>query len=144
MATQTPNLGLKKPEKTDFYNVDDFNENMDIIDMYLSDTGWVSAEIDFTNATTAPPNQHDYEYRCVGKRVEIRGNYYANKSGTKTITIPQKYAPSTTLMLCRAFGSNGAQNITIGANGVIEIIMNDESEYPMASICVDGISWFMG
>ena len=32
MATQTPNLELKKPEKTDFYNVDDFNYNAEIID----------------------------------------------------------------------------------------------------------------
>lgn len=32
MAIQTQNLGLKKPEKTDFYNVDDFNGNMDIVD----------------------------------------------------------------------------------------------------------------
>lgn len=28
----TKNLGLKKPEATDFYNVEDFNENMDTID----------------------------------------------------------------------------------------------------------------
>lgn len=32
MATQTQNLKLTKPNKTDFYNVDDFNGNMDIID----------------------------------------------------------------------------------------------------------------
>lgn len=32
MATQTTNLKLVKPDKTDFYNVDDFNGNMDIID----------------------------------------------------------------------------------------------------------------
>ena len=29
---KTENLGLNKPEITDFYNVGDFNENMDIID----------------------------------------------------------------------------------------------------------------
>lgn len=31
----TENYGLKKPETTDFYNVDDFNENMDIIEEEL-------------------------------------------------------------------------------------------------------------
>ena len=29
---QTPNLGLNKPAQEDFYNVDDFNENADILD----------------------------------------------------------------------------------------------------------------
>ena len=31
----TKNYGLKKPDQTDFYNVNDFNENMDIIDEKL-------------------------------------------------------------------------------------------------------------
>lgn len=31
----TPNYGLKKPEQDDFYNVEDFNENADIIDQAL-------------------------------------------------------------------------------------------------------------
>ena len=30
--TQTPNLGLNKPDQSDFYNVDHFNENADKID----------------------------------------------------------------------------------------------------------------
>ena len=33
----TPNYGLKKPEQDDFYNVDDFNENADIIDQKLKE-----------------------------------------------------------------------------------------------------------
>ena len=32
MATKTTNLGLTKPAQEDFYNVNDFNTNMDIID----------------------------------------------------------------------------------------------------------------
>ena len=31
----TPNYELKKPEQDDFYNVEDFNENADIIDQAL-------------------------------------------------------------------------------------------------------------
>ena len=31
----TINYGLKKPESTDFYNVNDFNENFDVIDIAL-------------------------------------------------------------------------------------------------------------
>jgi len=33
----TPNYGLKKPEQDDFYNVEDFNENADIIDEKLKE-----------------------------------------------------------------------------------------------------------
>jgi hypothetical protein len=32
MATTTPNLSLKKPASTDFYNIQDHNDNMDILD----------------------------------------------------------------------------------------------------------------
>jgi len=35
MAEYTPNYNLKKPGQDDFYNVDDFNENADIIDQAL-------------------------------------------------------------------------------------------------------------
>lgn len=33
----TPNLGLKKPAKEDFYNVDDFNDNADALDATLKE-----------------------------------------------------------------------------------------------------------
>lgn len=33
----TPNLGLKKPAREDFYNVDDFNDNADILDATLKE-----------------------------------------------------------------------------------------------------------
>ncbi len=35
MSTTTKNYSLKKPEQEDFYNIDDFNENADIIDAQL-------------------------------------------------------------------------------------------------------------
>ena len=37
LTTYTPNLGLRKPDQLDFYDVDDFNYNADIIDG-LTDT----------------------------------------------------------------------------------------------------------
>jgi len=33
----TPNYGLKKPEQDDFYNVEDFNDNADIVDEELKE-----------------------------------------------------------------------------------------------------------
>lgn len=35
MANYTPNFNLKKPDQKDFYNVDDFNGNADIVDAAL-------------------------------------------------------------------------------------------------------------
>ena len=37
MAEFTPNFNLKKPNEYEFYNIDDFNENMDIIDQKLKE-----------------------------------------------------------------------------------------------------------
>lgn len=37
MATYTSNYNLKKPEQNDFYNVEDFNGNMDIVDSKLKE-----------------------------------------------------------------------------------------------------------
>ena len=37
MATTTETLGLTKPDQTDFYDVDVFNENFEIIDKKIKD-----------------------------------------------------------------------------------------------------------
>ena len=37
MATFTEQYNLKKPAETDFYNIEDFNNNMDIIETALKD-----------------------------------------------------------------------------------------------------------
>lgn len=44
----TTNYHLKKPEGTDFYNVDDFNDNMDAIDNALDSAG---SEMDYDDQT---------------------------------------------------------------------------------------------
>ena len=47
MATSTPNYNLKKPAPEDFYNIQDFNDNMDLIDQALAgdiDCGLFAAE----------------------------------------------------------------------------------------------------
>lgn len=38
----TPRLGLKKPEDTDYYNVEDFNYNMDILDTLGGGSGGIN------------------------------------------------------------------------------------------------------
>ena len=36
MSTKTENYNLTKPAQTDYYNVDDFNNNFDIIDEVIN------------------------------------------------------------------------------------------------------------
>jgi predicted transcriptional regulator len=45
----TENYGLKKPAETDFYNVEDFNENMDKIDEELQE---INKRVDASNEHT--------------------------------------------------------------------------------------------
>lgn len=37
MPTYTTNLNLKKPNGDEYYNIEDFNENADLIDAAISD-----------------------------------------------------------------------------------------------------------
>ena len=70
MADYTPNLNLKKPARTDYFNLNDFNNNADIIDTAIGDIdtaldgklntdfsnisgGTISIENGGTGATTA-------------------------------------------------------------------------------------------
>lgn len=39
MATQTPNLGLTKPQGSDYVRVEDFNGNADVLDEAIGDMG---------------------------------------------------------------------------------------------------------
>lgn len=71
----TPNLNLKKPSKDDFYNVQDFNDNMDILDELLSESlsstsyiektmnsgSWDLTEKTYSFETEYPSNQYDVE-----------------------------------------------------------------------------------
>lgn len=49
----TPNLGLRKPEQTDFYNVDDFNYNADVIDQELTEAKATAQQANQTANQTA-------------------------------------------------------------------------------------------
>jgi len=55
LETYTPNLNLKKPDQLDFYDVDDFNGNMDIIDEKIGELGDTDLDsVDLTGTPTAP------------------------------------------------------------------------------------------
>jgi hypothetical protein len=44
--TETEYLKLKKPAQTDYYNVDDFNDNADILDKQMQNLGEKKADLD--------------------------------------------------------------------------------------------------
>lgn len=44
MATQTPNLGLTKPQGADYVRVDDFNGNADLLDRAVGDMGQLKTQ----------------------------------------------------------------------------------------------------
>lgn len=46
MATKTPNYGLTKPAGSDYYNVEDFNDNADLIDAALKKLDDEKANLD--------------------------------------------------------------------------------------------------
>ena len=56
MATTTPNYNLKKPSLNDFFNVQDFNDNTDVIDEELAKS---NEQIENVKQTTYTKQQVD-------------------------------------------------------------------------------------
>lgn len=53
MATTTTNLGLKKPATTDYYNIQDFNDNADTLDTFAGNAITTDKLINNASATAA-------------------------------------------------------------------------------------------
>lgn len=72
MASTTPNLGLNKPDRTDFVNViTDINDNMDTLDtaIHQMDLGKASKNVEINGkALTANIT--------IGQPVQVTGNNY--------------------------------------------------------------------
>lgn len=52
MSTTTTNLGLKKPDANDFYNVQDFNDNADLLDAAIAGKANSSHDHDASDITS--------------------------------------------------------------------------------------------
>lgn len=80
---KTTNYNLNKPEETDFYNVDDFNDNADIIDAELKKAqgktlfatltaGQTSLEITDSSITTnSTIDPYTSSYTIVAENIEV-------------------------------------------------------------------------
>ncbi|MCI9641277.1 MAG: hypothetical protein HFJ98_00555 [Eubacterium sp.] len=55
MAAYTENLNLKKPDKTDFVDIKDINENMDAVDSAITENMQKIKELE-DSLTTLPPS----------------------------------------------------------------------------------------
>lgn len=88
MATNTPNYGLIKPGQDDFYNVDEFNSNADIIDTRLKE-----------NADTADYAKESIDSLDIGGRNYLLGtsesHSVAGNAGTNQLTSLYKLSSGT-------------------------------------------------
>lgn len=75
MLKNTTNFGLKKPESTDFYNVDDFNDNMDVIDQEMKtiDEKFEHLESNDLSIGRKPETTRGTGSAALGKDVEASG-----------------------------------------------------------------------
>ena len=89
MAKYTEHLNLKKPEPEDFYNVQDFNDNADMIDECIKDI-----HIRFNNHHTNEDNPHGVTAEQVGL-----GNVPNVATNDQTPTYTDEDVPSTLINL---------------------------------------------
>lgn len=96
--SKTTNLNLNKPEPTDFYNVSDFNENMDTIDTAINDNNTMqTASGTGTHITLTIPSMTTYK---ANQKISFIATSNNNKNAT-TINIngsgaKNLYRPNTT------------------------------------------------
>ena len=75
MAEFTPNFNLKKPNEYEFYNIDDFNENMDIIDQKLKEAGQneqLQSDVTEIKTDIGSPSDISSSPTIFGKLAEIK------------------------------------------------------------------------
>lgn len=93
----TPNLGLKQPSQTDFYDVQDFNDNMQLIDDALGEAGVLFSKIYPVGSIYMSVNNTDpavlfggtWERLPAGRCLIGAGNYQPTISGSDT---PKNYS----------------------------------------------------
>lgn len=69
MATTTTNLGLKKPATTDYYNIQDFNDNADILDAFAGNTITTDKLINNLASTEAGFGLDSRQGKAIGDRL---------------------------------------------------------------------------
>ena len=78
---ETTNYHLRKPDPEDFYNIEDFNHNADLLDATLKDLEDTKLDTSggtMTGALTLPSANPTGTYQAVTKKYvdDIAGNYH--------------------------------------------------------------------
>lgn len=82
---------LKKIKKEDFFDIKDFNDNMDKLDFLFEDTGWIDTGISFEGTVYAGAIQ----YRKIGNEVYLKGGFSAFPDQVSVI-LPKEIIPKYT------------------------------------------------
>lgn len=88
--TQTDNYGLKKPGAEDFYNIEDFNGNADIVDTTLA--GLEAGKADLVDGKVPAEQLPDMNYDPAGSAAAVQTNLTAhqnNKQNPHNVTAEQ-------------------------------------------------------
>ena len=104
---RTEKYGLKKPEGADFYNVDDFNYNMDVLDanavtaetllLTLPETGWSNNEITVTAAGVTTSNTVVVSPAASSHDSYGSAGVFCSAQGTDSLTFTCGDTPSSDL-----------------------------------------------
>lgn len=85
MSTTTTNLGLKKPASNDFYNIQDFNDNADIIDKAVSKK--LNAKAKFFGVPNGESNNTGTVTFDSNVDIISIESYLVNSAGTKSKSV---------------------------------------------------------
>ena len=81
MATYTENYNLIKPDEEDYYDVADFNENMDTLDSAMAAAEAAAEEVSAKIGTPAESGQTVFSSHSVGFTEKKGGQYRKVVSG---------------------------------------------------------------
>lgn len=151
MSTLTKNLGLTKPDVTDYYNITEQNANLDIIDEKITENKEtlkaVKTSID-THISTSNPHNVTSEQVGLGNVPNVTTNdqtptyipstdTIALSSGEKLSTAFGKIAKAIETLISHLSNTNNPHNVTatqIGLGNVSNVTTNNQTPtYTVAS-----------
>lgn len=150
---KTENYGFNKPESTDYYNVDNFNENMDIIDEKLKSVEETSSNAETTiNEHLNADNPHNITKTTVGlsnvpnvatnnqtPTYSVANSVSELSSGEKLSTAFGKIAKAVATLISHMANKSNPHEVTatqIGAlmpANVVDDLNSDKDNMPLSA-----------
>ena len=124
MATKTPNYGLTKPAGSDYYNVEDFNGNADLIDAALKKLADEKANLDENGKV--PVNQLPEGTLTEDDKGEAGGVAELDENGKVPADQLPEYAPEE--------HTHAADGITAGTFKETGVKAKDGTDYGVSRV----------